>query len=745
MESSNKNDESSKKHRHAFNVEYAPANAETEDDTDNFRDELEAGELATMVHSRGGRSSGCATMVALVAVGMVVVLVGWGFSNNWFENQVDGSRSNDIHDDGSSFSSSGNIDNQQEMLGTCRDPIMSILESLGGNAIDAAVAVALCLGVANPASSGIGGGAFIMIHAPNTRKEMNQRATLPPFWDARTEEEKKKNELLNRTVTEVIDCREVAPRLADRDMFLQNYSSNGSKDYNPQASTFGGLAVGIPGELKGLELAHARHGKLEWNQVLQPVVELADRGVPVNANLANEILSTCRRISKLNGEQLPQWLAPIRKILTRSDDWKNPLQEGDVLRNPALAETLRTVMERGVSGTMKEVAPKLAGEIQKAGGIMEADELTEYRPTLRSPVIAHDVYGFSVAGVPPPSSGGAAIIGILRFLAMMPTPFSTYVDTQSKHFFVEACKHIFAIRMSLSDPNFNSDVVNDALNDLVASEYIAQLFAATPTTSTLPLSKYGGVKWAQLDDDDGNQAAKDAQEGDRHRKRRTARRFGYLDDHGTSHFSVADKFGNAVAMTSSVNTVFASLVMSESTGILLNNQMDDFATPGTPNGYGLVPAESNYIRPGKKPLSSMSPTFVFRHAIDPIDNKPTLGPLVLALGASGGPKIITAVAQVLLNYVILGMPLYESLVHARIHNQLLYHDSTVTTIEESISVYGQERISVSMRTRNALLRRNHSLLEIDYAGTVQAVSVDGETGAFDAVCDVRKGGSPDGY
>ena len=198
-------------------------------------------------------------------------------------------------------------------------------------------------------------------------------------------------------------------------------------------------------------------------------------------------------------------------------------------------------------------------------------------------------------------------------------------------------------------------------------------------------------------------------------------------------------------------------VMSESTGIILNNEMDDFATPGRSNSYGLAPAESNFICPGKKPLSSMSPTLVFRldddnddeghhqpYSEDPRQKQDLLGPLVLAVGGSGGSRIITAVAQVLLNFVVLGMPLYESVIHARVHNQLLDGGAPVTSVERRKIVSG-EHIAVSHQTQQALLRRNHNLYESSFMGVVQAIGVDHETGTLQAVSDVRKGGAPDGY
>ena len=293
--------------------------------------------------------------------------------------------------------------------------------------------------------------------------------------------------------------------------------------------------------------------------------------------------------------------------------------------------------------------------------------------------------------------------------------------------------------MSLSDPAFNSATVEDAVRDLTVGTYMEELRKMTRDNETLPLSQYGGSKWSQLKDTDGSGEATDAQEGDR-RRRRLTRPFGYLEDHGTTHFSIVDKDGNAVAMTSSVNTYFGSNVFSKSTGIVLNNQMDDFSTPGSANFFGLKPAESNYIAPGKKPLSSMSPTMIFEAS----SSGKGLGRLALVVGASGGPKIISAVLQVFLNHLIFGRPLFESVLHPRIHEQLIYHGAKVTTTEKSQLPDGTV-LEVSQRTQYALKNRTHDLLEIDYAGTAQAIAVDLETRTLTAVCDVRKGGAPDGY
>lgn len=367
----------------------------------------------------------------------------------------------------------------------------------------------------------------------------------------------------------------------------------------------------------------------------------------------------------------------------------------------------------------------------------------------RDPLIA-SVSGYTIVGVPPPSSGGATIIGLLRFLDRFTLPLSSLADTLSKHWYVEACKHVFAIRMSLSDPKFeHNQKTADAVTDLVKGSYIEKLSEMTFDDKVLNLSQYGGEKWAQLEDTEGKGVLKDAQEGDRRMlrldsERRKLRLFNYLEDHGTTSLSVVDEHRNSVTITSSINLGFGSKVASPSTGFFLNNQMDDFATPGRANFFGLRPSESNYIVPGKRPLSSMSPTMVFRNTknTDGASKGPTdeLGNLVLSLGGSGGPKIITGVAQVIINHVLMGMPLFRSVIAARIHNQLIYHDAAASNVEQG------HLMQLSNRTRLALEARGQQLISTKLGlGTVQAVAVDVETNTLSAVSDIRKNGVPDAY
>mmetsp|Transcript_21026 Transcript_21026/g.49978 ORF Transcript_21026/g.49978 Transcript_21026/m.49978 type:complete len:855 (+) Transcript_21026:227-2791(+) len=606
-----------------------------------------------------------------------------------------------------------------------------------GNAVDAAVAAILCLGVANPASSGLGGGAFLLVRSSRTHFEQKDKTTFPDYID-----ERDGNFEMDRNsdwMVEVVDCRETAPGDAHEDMYSDE---TGVPD---TASAIGGLAIATPGELRGLELAHARHGRLSWSEVVEPARRLAKDGFPVSRTLEFEINITMTLFDRFGD------YPTLRSHLSRDGKIENgPLQEGDVFTNPRLAATLQQVSTKGADVLYRgKIAQMIAADVQNAGGILTAEDLEGYKPVLRSPLSA-ETDGFTVVGVPPPSSGGAALIGALRFLSGFKTPFAGAgsADTLSVHRMVEAMRHVFAIRMSLSDPTevFGStNITTAAVHDLLRGDYMESLRRLSRDNDTLPLSLYGGQKWAQLNDDDASNNAKDAHEGDRRKQRRrlAGRPFGYLEDSGTSHLSVIDKDGNSVAVTSSVNGIFGSWVFSEGTGVLLGNTMDDFGVPSKVNFFGLTPSKANFIKPGKRPLSSMSPTMVFRHQSETGETNPD--ELILTIGGSGGPKIITAVLQVLTNILLLGMGLFESMAKGRVHDQLVYHGAVVTATEK-MSLMEDVTLEVTNRTKDALLRRGHNeLFEIDYTGCVQAVFFDRETETLSAVSDIRKGGSPAGY
>lgn len=444
----------------------------------------------------------------------------------------------------------------------------------GGNAVDAAVAAALCLGVANPSSSGLGGGAFILIHSDQANHESRSRSVKhPDFHDARDVTMTAGGAHMAK-MTEAIDCREIAPGAATQDM----YSSK-----PVDASSFGGFSVAVPGELKGLELAHARHGKLPWEKVVEPAMKMARDGFPIFSHLASDIKRTAEVTTKKHGE-----FPPLRKLLTKHDSWDSYLKEGDILKNPKLAETLQLITKVGSDGLYKgDLAKRLVDEVVEGGGILSVDDMANYLPTIRSPVVGNS-NGFTLVGVPPPSSGGAVLIGAARFLSGYKSPLASARDTLAVHRTVEALRHAFAIRMSLSDPAYYTNATKTAVQDLISGDYMESLRRVTLDNSTLSLSMYGGEKWSKLHDSDGQSDADDAHEGDRRLRRsknkvnltrRLARRFGYLEDSGTSHLSIVDKEGNAVAMTTSVNNIFGSHVFSESTGVLLGNTMDGRSLP----------------------------------------------------------------------------------------------------------------------------------------------------------------------
>ncbi len=363
---------------------------------------------------------------------------------------------------------------------------LDILKDMKGNAIDAAVTTALCLGLVNPSSSGIGGGGFILIYSQKQPDEEGSINKNIPFVDRR--------ELVSvnntRGITEVIDCRETAPDKATYDMY---------QNMPPSASSKGALSIAVPGELRGLELAHSRYGKLNWTQVVKPVVDLADQGVPVSKYLAKIIEERKGTIDE------PEFYS-LKKMLTKNNDGQTYLKEGDLMTRPQYATTLRKIMEFGgdyvYNGNMTEV---IAQEIQARGGIITEKDLQEYKPILRDPVSA-EIDGFEFRGVPPPSSGGSVIIGILRFLSGYKNPFASAKDTLSVHRMVESFKHVFSIRMSLSDPDFSTNITANAVRDLVSGIFVEELRKKTSDYTTLPLSQYGG-KWSLISSADNKEKA----------------------------------------------------------------------------------------------------------------------------------------------------------------------------------------------------------------------------------------------
>ncbi len=513
------------------------------------------------------------------------------------------------------------------------------LLAAGGDAVDAAVATALVLGVVQPFASGIGGGGFAVIH----RADGSALA---------------------------LDFRETAPAKAHRDMYLDEKGA-----VIDGASTRGPKAAGVPGELAGLYALHQRYGTRPWPEVVAPALAAARDGFPVGSLLHDRIAQKQKAIAARPA---------LAKVYLTADG--APLPVGHVLKRPDLARTLAAVAEKGPAAFYTgDVARRLVAAMAADGGLISAADLKGYAPKER-PLIRAKVMDFEIVSMPPPSSGGAVLVQVLQALDGVDLKALGHNSSAYLHRVAEALKHAFADRARvMGDPDF----VDVPLAQMLSAEATARIKGAFRPDATLPRAAYGG-------------------------------RYGVPEDGGTSHFSVVDARGNAVALTSTVNTSFGSLYVAGDTGVLLNNEMDDFvAKPGVPNAFGLVGREANTIRPGKRPLSSMSPTIV-------LDEK---GQVRLVVGASGGPTIITGTLQVLLNVMVFGMDVRAAVEAPRVHHQW---------VPELLFVSRD----LPRDVHEALKARGHALKPVGRFNAVQAVEVVGARQA--GASDPSKRGRPAG-
>jgi len=496
----------------------------------------------------------------------------------------------------------------------------------GGNAVDAVVAAALAVGVVQPAGSGLGGGGFAVLVNPAGERF-------------------------------VLDFREVAPAAADRDMYVNAP--------HPDASRLGGLAVAVPGEGPGLAALHERWGRLPLAQVAEPAQRLASDGFIVERHLAKALDNSGVAGPKLAYELFGTDEVPVR---------------GSHVQRTKLAATIAAFAEQGgVALTTGAIASDMAEAAKKAGGILQATDLSAYTPTVREPV--EGLYrGWTVVSMPPPSSGGVVLLQILGALESSDLTLLGANSAAFYHRMAEAMKHGFADRARyMGDP----ERIDVPVGQMLASERIADIRADFNPDQTHPASHYG----TPID------IGKDA---------------------GTQHISALDKDGLAVSLTTTINTSFGSRVVGESSGVLLNNEMDDFvARPGVPNHYGLVGSEANAVAPGARPLSSMSPTIL----ISP-DGKERI-----VIGASGGPFIITSTLQAILNIIDFGMDPAEAVSVPRMHHQWAPDVLFVDT-------------HTSPDTIEALERRGHTVKLMNFFSSVQVVH--GREGTFSGAADPRK-------
>ena len=454
---------------------------------------------------------------------------------------------------------------------------------LGGNAVDAAVAVGFALAVTLPRAGNLGGGGFMLIH----RADLN--------------------------TTTAIDYRESAPAATTKDVFLD---ANGEAD--PFKSRYSGLAIGVPGTVAGLELAWRKYGsgRFSFAELIAPAAALARQGLTVDEDVA---------------DTLP-FAAPVfarhpssARIYLRPDG--SAPQTGDHIVLDDLAATLDTIASEGAAGFYTgPVAAKIVAAVRAAGGRMTTDDLASYRAVERKPV-SGTYRGYSIASMPPPSSGGVHVIEILNILEGYPLGEQGLNSAASLHEMAEAEKLAYADRAAyLGDPDF----VKIPLAGLVSKTYAEKLRGLISPTRARP--------------------AREIRPGQPER---------YESDQ-TTHFSIVDSDGNAVANTYTLNVPYGSGLVAEGTGVLLNNELDDFAAkPGAANVYGLMGGDANAPGPMRRPVSSMTPTLVFKD-----------GRIALVTGSPGGSHIITTVLQVIVNVIDHGLNVAEAENAPRAHDQL---------------------------------------------------------------------------
>jgi gamma-glutamyltranspeptidase/glutathione hydrolase len=509
----------------------------------------------------------------------------------------------------------------------------------GGNAIDAAVAVGLTLGVVDTHNSGIGGGCFILIHLANGTNLC-------------------------------IDGREMAGAAATRDMFIRN--GKGDTDL----SQTGPLASGVPGEVAAFEYAVKHFGKKSFADLLLPAANIAENGFPLPGNYA--------RLIEAGTNDLKKFPASAAIFLLEG---RLP-KAGDILKQPDLAKTFRSIAAQGADWFYRGTfAAALETWMKANGGILTSNDFANYHIELREPV-ATSYRGYEVVSFPPPSSGGVHVLEMLNILENF--DLKKMDDATRLNVIAETMKLAFADRAYwLGDPAFTS-----VPRGLISKKYAAELAHKINPEHATAVPSHGLPPDWQTD----------------------------LFKKHTTHFSVADDQGNWVSCTATINTSFGSKVVIPGTGVTMNNQMDDFSIQaGVPNHFGLVGAEANSVAPGKRPLSSMSPTIVFK------DGQP-----VISLGAAGGPKIISAVLQELVSLLDLGLTPQQAVAAPRIHQQWSPDE-----------LYVEAKLPAALK--QALAQRGHKITELPAASVSQIVARSPDGKSFTGAADPRAGGTTAGW
>jgi gamma-glutamyltranspeptidase/glutathione hydrolase len=466
-----------------------------------------------------------------------------------------------------------------------------------------------------------------------------------------------------------IDYRETAPAAATRDMYL-DAAGHVTKD-----SLVGARAAGVPGTVAGLALAHARFGRLPWADVVEPAVRLAREGHAIDEFHAADLKDALAAMREAGFDDT------ARLYLNESGA---ELRAGDVWKQPELAATLATIAHDGPRAFYEgPLAERIVQGMQEIHGLWTLQDLRDYRAVTREPIV-FDYHGHQVISMPPPSSGGIVMRQILGASELLDMRKEAWRSVPALHLYIEAARRAYADRSDLlGDPDF----VHVPTAQLTSMDYIQRRMSDVDRAHATPSERvHGGLA----------PPAESTQ---------------------TTHFSVVDDAGNAVSNTYTLNTGFGAKQAIPGTGILLNDEMDDFAAkPGVPNVYGLVQSAANAIAPGKRMLSSMTPTIVTKD-----------GKLRAVLGSPGGPTIINTVTEILIALVDYGRPLDEAVRAPRLHHQWLPDKAVVEADFEPELQAGLEALG-------------HHVVRVDEIGHANCIEVDPATHGFRAVADVKRDG-----
>ncbi len=491
---------------------------------------------------------------------------------------------------------------------------ISILKK-GGNAVDAAVATEFALSVCYPEAGNIGGGGFMIIRTSDGN-------------------------------TDMIDYREKAPRKASEDMFLDS-----SGNVAESLSTDTHLSSGVPGTVDGMLNIHSKYGILPFKTVIQPAIDLAEKGFTVTKDQAQD----------LNGNR-ERFIMKNRRIPAFVKD--TPWKEGDTLRQPDLAATLKRIRDNGRDGFYSGVNARLiVKEMQRGNGIISEKDLESYRSAFRIPLTG-EYRKFRIITVSPPSGGGIIILQVLGMIEPFDIGKMGFHSAGAVHVIVEAEKRAFADRAEYSgDPDF----VSVPVTELLSRNYLHRRMQDFDPDRATPSKMIRA----------GEPLAVESEE--------------------TTHYSVVDHMGNAVSATTTLNNGFGSSIVVDSAGFLLNDQMDDFSVkPGIPNMYGLIGGQANAIKPGKRMLSSMTPVIIEKE-----------GKLFLVAGSPGGSTIPTTVLQVVTNIIDYGMNIAVAVDTGRYHHQwlpdyIIYERKSI----DSLNLIRLAKFGYRLEPRNAIGRVN---------------------------------------